>query len=287
MSIPDINLHLAELTEKFNDSDTINIDEFHDFYSDVFGKINKKTLHWYIYELKKNGIIKNVSRGLYELARARDNTSDIYAVITMDIVNSTKTEDYKKFNNMLRNKTREINNAINTKYGTNRGYHISQGDELQILFPLSKTLGDVLLITLSYLYPFAVRYGISAGGIQDELRENSWEMNGPIFWNARDQLEKIKDSGKYSGLIKCGHNRTDRLCNNILPIINKTIGKITGKQWEAIRENYSESGFEAKLKKLNIGKSSYFDRLKTSNIDEILMCFQAIYEIIKAGEELN
>jgi len=188
---------------------------------------------------------------------------------------------------MLREKIDLINEAIVQIYGHDRAYHISQGDEIQILFPFNEGLGNLMMLTLSYLSPFEVRYGISIGEIDGEIKKNSWEMNGPIFWNARDQLEKIKNKSGYSGRIISGYSQTDQVCNYLLPLVNSTISRITDKQWEAIR--YELLGFELEqaLEKIGITKTSYYDRLSASNLEDILLSFRALYDLMKLRREIN
>ena len=286
MGIANRNLHITELKEKFRNYRMISVDDFFSFYTDVFGNIERNTVSWYIFQLKKMGIIRNVSRGQYVLKDAMKDDSLGYIVITMDISKSSKL-DYQTFNRMLREKIDLINEAIVQIYGHDRGYHISQGDEIQILFPFNEGLGNLMMLTLSYLSPFEVRYGISIGEIDGEIKKNSWEMNGPIFWNARDQLEKVKNENGYSGRIISGYSQTDQVCNYLLPLMNSTINRITDKQWEAIRYELLGFDLEQALDKIGITKTSYYERLSASNLDEVMLSFRALYDLMKLRREIN
>ena len=286
MGIADKNLHIAELRDKFRNYRMISVDDFFSFYMDVFGNIERNTVSWYIFQLKKMGIIRNISRGQYVLKGIEKEDNLGYIVITMDISKSSKL-DYQTFNRILREKIDLINEAIVQIYGHDRAYHISQGDEIQILFPFNEGLGNLMMLTLSYLSPFKVRYGISVGEIVGEIRNNPWEMNGPIFWNARDQLEKVKNKSGYSGRIISGYSQTDQVCNYLLPLMNSTITRITEKQWEAIRYELLGLDLEQALEKIGITKSSYYDRLSASNLEDILLSFRALYDLMKLREEIN
>lgn len=286
MGIADKNLHIAELKEKFRNYKMISVDDFFQFYTDVFGNIERNTVSWYIFQLKKMGIIRNVSRGQYVLKDTEADDDQGFIVITMDISKSSKL-DYQTFNRMLREKIDLINEAIVQIYGHDRAYHISQGDEIQILFPFNEGLGNLMMLTLSYLSPFEVRYGISIGEIDGEIKKNSWEMNGPIFWNARDQLEKIKNKSGYSGRIISGYSQTDQVCNYLLPLVNSTISRITDKQWEAIRYELLGFDLEQALEKIGITKTSYYDRLSASNLEDVLLSFRALYDLMKLRREIN
>jgi len=286
MGIADKNLHIAELKNKFRNYKMISVDDFFQFYTDVFGNIERNTVSWYIFQLKKMGIIRNISRGQYVLKDTEADDDQGFIVITMDISKSSKL-DYQTFNKMLREKIDLINEAIVQIYGHDRAYHISQGDEIQILFPFNEGLGNLMMLTLSHLSPFEVRYGISIGEIDGEIKTNSWEMNGPIFWNARDQLEKVKNKNGYSGRIISGYSQTDQVCNYLLPLVNSTISRITEKQWEAIRYELLGFDLEQALEKIGITKTSYYDRLSASNLDEVLLSFRALYDLMKLRGEIN
>jgi len=281
--LSDINnnrFHIEEFKKRFKTYNTINVNDFNDFYKDVYGEIKRSTVSWIIYELKKNKVIRNVSRGLYVLEDFKKESTNEYTVITMDIIKSSEM-NYNKFNEELNNKINSLNFVIKDSYSYEREYFISQGDEIQILCPFDNRIGYLLLLTFCYLRPFKVRYGISFGEMDNELKRNSWEMNGPIFWNARDCLSKLKNSKEYNGLVVSEYNYVDKLCNNILALINMVINKITDKQWDAIKFELSKKNLDIALNQLNISKTSYYDRLNVSNIFEIINSFETIVEIMK------
>lgn len=281
--LSDVNnnrLFVDELKKRFKTYNTISVNDFNDFYKDIYGEIKRSTVGWYIYELKKGKVIRNVSRGHYVLEDFEKISVDEYVVITMDIIKSSEM-DYNKFNLELNNKIKALNLVIKNSYNYEREFFISQGDEIQIVCPFDNRIIYLLMLTLCYLHPFKVRYGVSFGEIDSELKKNSWEMNGPIFWNARDCLTKLKNSKDYDGLVVSAYNYVDKLCNNILSLINKVISKITDKQWDAIKFELSKIDLDIALKELNISKTSYYDRVSVSNISEIINSLEAIVEIMK------
>lgn len=273
-------LHIEELEKKFSGRKVITVADFNDFYREVFGEINKNTVSWNIYELKKRNIIRNISRGLYELVDAEQINDHDYVVITMDIIKSSNL-DYNEFNMSLQKKVNELNKIINKEYQYDRNYYVSQGDEIQIVCSFDENIGHLFMLTLSYLHPFKVRYGIGIGDVGQKLKNNSWEMNGPIFWNARDQLMRLKTSKEYDGLIISTNNQVDKLCNNLLPLINETISKVTDKQWEVVKAELSKMDMKETITEIGISKTSYYDRLNGSNLDEIIKAFKTIIGLIE------
>lgn len=280
MSIESEKLHIEELKREFSKKYIITVDDFNAFYRNVYVNISRKTVSWYIYDLKKKNIIKNVSRGQYVLL---DNTKNIYkdyVVITMDVINSSNN-DTSRFNYELENKVQDANHLIDLYYNYSRKFSISQGDEIQILCPFDDRLKYLLMIILCCLRPFLVRYAISIGEISDDIMDDSWYMNGPIFWNARDQLNKIKKSKEYTGLVISEYTDVDRYCNNILPLMNKSISRITDKQWEAIKFEVCNIQISQAINKMKISTASYYDRISVSNYHEIIKSIEAVFDIMK------
>lgn len=232
-------LYIDELKKRFKTSSTISVNDFNEFYREIYGDIKRNTVSWLIYELKKGKVIKNVSRGHYVLEDFEKEITNEYAVITMDIIKFSKM-NYDKFNEELNNKIKALNLEIADSYDYEREFFISQGDEIQILCPFDNRISYLIIITLCLLRPFKVRYGISFGKMDGKLKRNSWEMNGPIFGNARDCLTILKSSKDYDGLVVSEYNYADKLCNNILSLINKTFSRITDKQWDAIGSEFSK-----------------------------------------------
>jgi hypothetical protein len=257
--------------------DTISVDDIYHFYKDFYTDIKIETVRWYIYTLKKDKVLKHLSRGQYVI---EDNTKDKtdYVVVTMDIINSSQMS-YKDFGNDLHDKINKINSIIKDS-STDRQFHISQGDAIQIVFPFTNKLSIMIMTALSYLRPYKARYGIGIGSLDDTLEDNSWDMNGPLFWNARDSLNEIKSVNDYSGMIKSDNNFADKISNSILLLINNNISKITDKQWEALRYELSDTTVEQALNELGISRSSYYERVKMSNINDIAIGFHTVFEIM-------
>lgn len=277
---------IDKLKEKFKDYPVITVSDFIIFYSSINEEISKSTVRNYIHELKEKNLIRNISRGQYILVDNNFKNIEDYVVITMDIIKSSDI-NYIVFNKNLKNIINELNEKLLEVFNYDRKYYVSQGDEIQILLPFDKNLGKMLMLALSYLYPMKVRYAISLGNISEDLKSNSWEMNGPIFWNARDHLEKLKTEKDYSGLVASGFVETDNMCNKILKLTHINISRITHKQWDAIKLNICGLNDEKSFNKNNMSKTSYYDRLKTSNFEDIIMSFDVIYEILKKREVIK
>lgn len=279
-------LHIKELKEKLGSKSVIGIEDFYIFYKGIYNEIKRSTVRWYVYKLKEGKIIRNVSRGIYVLESQDNRYTNEYAVITIDIIESSKMT-YLDFNNDLKNKVRYLNEAISSRLNYDRAYYISQGDEIQILCPIDDRLGKLFAITLSSLRPYKFRYAISFGIVKEKLEENSWNMNGPIFWNARDKMNLLKKSKEYKGILVSEFNYLDSICNKFLAIINIQIERISEKQWEAILLYLIKEDVNEIMEDMRISKTSFYDRISTSNVEEIIDSFDAIVELMKKRRELG
>ncbi len=279
-------LCIEELKKYFNENKVITVNDFNRFYTEIYGNINKNTVAWNIYELKKLEVIRNISRGQYVFIDKVDNVDNEYVVITMDIIGSSKW-DAIKFEEAMLSRIDFLNKVLYEQYEVNRKFKKAIGDEIQILLPFDERLGAIMVLALSYLRPFKLRYGISIGELSGELKENSWEMNEAIFWNARDLLDKLKKEKKYAGLIMSSYRKTDEICNELMPIINLLLNGVSDKQWEVVNLELSKTPLEDGLNILDISKSSYYERLKVSNLEEILSGFDTIYKILKLRKEIK
>lgn len=284
-------LYIKELKKYFSNYDLIRVNDFHMFYKLFNPNIKKSSVQAYIFKLKKLGVINHLSRGIYSLNKNIDSKYNNSVVITIDAIDSSQ---YNDFDNLFNKKIIELNeqieknkmifideNRINVKkYNL---YSIYKGDEAQIVYPFKNNFGDLLLLTLSVLYPIRIRYGISIGFV-DEVKTDSWKMNGPIFWNSREALNILDNIKDYSGKIIIGDSDKNEIINKIMPIINDSINRISPKQWESIKYMYSDLSLEEILENLKLNsKSSYYERLDTSGVQSIRKAFESIYNIVELG----
>lgn len=283
LNLEDIEMkevEIRELKKRFKNKPYITFDDFKNFYKEFKSDIKEPTVRWLIYNLNNEGIIRNIGRGMYTLVdNEKDNSNFKYIVLNLDIVSSTNYK-HTEFDKELKNKVSDINKLLSTNLGIKSKFRIAQGDSLQIIYESFYGLGDVLITTLANLYPFKARYGASVGEYTDEILDNSFEMNGPLFWNAKDQLEKVSSFKEYMGSISVGISKIDEVIENLMPLINKGFERITKKQWEAILSNIKGEDLESILKELEISRSSYFERINVSGINEIKKAFKSIDNLI-------
>lgn len=275
---------IKHLRKQLSNHSEITVNQLHLLMEEYFDKNRKNCEEPTILDsLKKNVVIQDVPRGHYAVREKDEENRELYVVITLDIVNSSR-EDYKRFEKSLLEKVELLNSAIENTFEIKSNYRISRGDEIQAVLPFRDTIGKIILLTMSLLQPYEIRYGISIGYIEEPILEDSWKMNGPLFWTARDMLEQVKNEDRYSGMIASGEKWKDKIIHEILKLIHSTIRRITRKQWEAIALDLSGMGFEEAIERLSISKTSYYERLRASNMEDILSSFRGLYQLLSSQE---
>ncbi|MGM0524538.1 MAG: SatD family protein [Bacillota bacterium] len=273
-----IKLNVNDFQKAFRNTHQINESDLSSYYKKHLGQFSTYHKSDMINQLINEKIIFPVSRTEYRLNR-QDNTEQLFVLMTLDIVASSKVPP-EKLDARLRDKLDQLNSVLEQVFHIKRQFHLSRGDEIQIILPYTDQLNDLIILTFAYLYPFKVRYVLSFGIYNGELKDNSWDMNGPIFWQARKGFDDLKEKSAYAGTIVTGIEERDKMYQDILSAINLMISQITDKQWEAIKYHFGHIGYETATKAIGISKTSYYKRIDTSSIHVISRSLAALLLLV-------
>ncbi len=67
-------LHIEELKEYFSKNRSITFIDFKNFYKEIYPDISESTVRGNIYKLKKENVVRHVSRGQYSLTEKSKDT---------------------------------------------------------------------------------------------------------------------------------------------------------------------------------------------------------------------
>lgn len=271
-------LNTDDFKKAFKNADKISEYDLSAYYNKRFDQSSSYQTSEIMNQLINEKILVPVSKTEYRLNH-QDTTAKLFVLITLDIVASSKSSP-EQLNNQLHDKLEQLNRALPQVFHIKRQFHLSRGDEIQIILPYTDQLNDLLILTFAYLCPFKVRYVLSFGQYNGELKDNSWDMNGPIFWQARKGFDNLKEKPSYSGTIITGIEEQDKMYQDILLAINLMMSQITDKQWEAIKYHYCHIGYETATKAIGISKTSYYKRIDASNIHVIGQSLAALLLLV-------
>lgn len=199
----------------------------------------------------------------------------MYCVISCDIINSKKIID---IDNILKNKIKDINE----KYSENNfitKFTLSRGDEIQGVVKYDENIFSNIRKIRYALYPIKLRIGIGIGNIGEINFENSWEMNGEAFHNAREALEKISKEKETTTYFYGSEMERLELLNSFYLLVDKIVEKWSEKSWEAAIIYEEEKTIRATAEKINIKEQSAAQRIETAKIKTILLAEEKIKNI--------
>lgn len=273
-------MKINEIYNYFHDKSVITYRDLFNFYLIDEPNLNENTFKWRIYQLKKDNVIQSIKRGKYGLNKkyfydnyllATTNINDSkntnnYIVITADVVDSKKYEVSKKELSQIVSKI-----SIEEYPDLITPFKESRGDEVQALGVISENLPKIIRDLRYYFYPYKIRIGIGIGEIEDIIvdNDNSWNLNGEAFFYAREALDQIKGYKNYSLLFKSNRPLFNRMINILFKLIDTIQDDWSDKQWEAVQLYEKFGSYEEGANKLNISRSSFYERCNSAKWDRI------------------
>lgn len=165
-----------------------------------------------------------------------------YTAIIGDIINSRGSSD--RF--FLQKKLQDILDSINDEYCNviKSNFVITLGDEFQGLLIRPDDAVKIIKKIQAELYPVKIRFGVGIGQITTQINTNAaFGSDGPAYYFAREELEKVKKTEKSRGhvktdiMISCGEESLMmRSLNNHLSILHLIESGWSQNQRQAISE---------------------------------------------------
>lgn len=113
-------------------------------------------------------------------------------VLIGDIVNSKNISQRSKTQAKLNNFFRKLNKSENLL----SPYTITLGDEFQAVYKKADLIFNHIWQISLAIYPLRIRFSLGVGDITTKInKKQAIGMDGPAFYNARNGLNKLKDSG--------------------------------------------------------------------------------------------
>lgn len=121
------------------------------------------------------------------------NTVMNVVALISDIIESKEIADRRGFQEELVGCLGEINRSSGLLLSP---YTVTLGDEFQAVYENGGEVLDHVLSILVRLFPVRFRFSISFGGISTGInKEQAIGMDGPVFHNAREGMDRLKKTG--------------------------------------------------------------------------------------------
>lgn len=171
-----------------------------------------------------------------------------WAVVTVDIVESSKIDDLPKIRDRALNALSRLHLKQERVLGS---YTVTAWDEFQNVLTLPTEIPDVVWdLRLAFRPAIDVKIGIGLGDV-DELPGPKTPINevssGEAFLRAREALSRM-DGEKFPlrTVVCSGDPELDHALNLIYMLIDSLLSNLSDRQWQTILD-YRETGSQEKI----------------------------------------
>lgn len=161
-------------------------------------------------------------------------------------------------------------------------YTITLGDEFQAVFTKADGLFADLFRILALLYPVKVRFSLGIGSIATPINEEqAIGMDGPAFHQAREGIDRLKESGFLFSIRAGQGNETPlKIVNSSLQLLSHEIQK-----WKKNRLSIfylMNEGYDYKeiADQLNISQPAFYKNKEAGALDVVTALTTDITELI-------
>ena len=149
-------------------------------------------------------------------------------VITADIVASRKTDfSHESISERL--------SRANSDHRLLVPFMLSRGDELQGVVDGWLSCPEVIRRLRYSMWPIQIRVGLGLGYVE-AIARNSWDMNGPPFYLAREAVDQAKLKKRPSTFVKSGDKDADAMINGIFALVDSILNSWSEGQWAAVHQ---------------------------------------------------
>jgi hypothetical protein len=161
----------------------------------------------------------------------------IVTVLTADVVESRRQDDLRRF---LAERLARLRHPL-----LETAFTVSRGDEIQGVCRGALEAPELARWLRYHCRPLVLRLGIGIGASPEEKAVSSWDMNGEAFFRARAALERLKSGKSPRTLVVSGDEQTDTIANALFELMDATLSRWTGGQWEAVAAYERDGTYEA------------------------------------------
>ena len=136
----------------------------------------------------------------------------------------------------LQNQFRAEMERLNERYSDAvlANFIITTGDEFQVLLRTADVVPDIIWSVEYGLYPYKIRFGIGRGVLHTRLEPNAISMDGPVWYRARDAVERATRDRRLGGVFAGFEGSHDEVLTNLATLLRYLREEMTEKQMEVV-----------------------------------------------------
>lgn len=166
-------------------------------------------------------------------------------------------------------------------------FSISRGDEVQGIMQGWLTAPELVRVLRMYCRPLELRVGLGIGCHEGVLESDSWKMNGPAFFRARQALETISEKKEAATRINTGFSSLDSVLNSAWIMLDTVISGWTQGQWEAVNAYERAGTFAAAAKVLEVAPQNVQKRCKAAKWNQVRQAERGLAQLDQVLQGYN
>lgn len=166
-------------------------------------------------------------------------------------------------------------------------FSVSRGDELQGIMQGWLAAPELVRVLRMHCRPLELRIGLGLGCYEGVLKSDSWKMNGPAFFRARQALETISEKKEAATRISTGFTGLDSVLNSAWIMLDTVISGWTPGQWEAVNAYERAGTFAAAAKVLGVAPQNVQKRCKAAKWNQVRQAEKGLAQLDQLLQDYN
>lgn len=202
-----------------------------------------------------------------------------YIIIIGDIEKSKQLsqDDRRQVQKTLESVFQEVNRY---SAGIISPYTITLGDEFQAVYDTTGETFKHIWAVMASIHPVFVRFSIGVGEITTEIkRKNSLGMDGPAFYKAREQLERMKEQ-KLLLSVSTENAKFDKLVNSTFRILGNNMRNWKKNRFVILQKMYEDKEVKQIAEEVKLSDVAVYKNINAGTLETIRELTDAISETI-------
>lgn len=159
-------------------------------------------------------------------------------------------------------------------------YTITLGDEFQAVYDTPGKIFNHIWTIMANIHPVYVRISIGVGEIITDInKKNALGMDGPAFYKAREQLERMKEK-KLLLSVSTKEPKFDKLVNNTFRILGANMRNWKKNRFAVLQKLYDEKDVKQIAKEIGLSEVAVYKNINAGTLESIRELTDTILEIL-------
>ncbi len=200
-----------------------------------------------------------------------------YLVLIGDIIASRNAPSRTALQQRLQEELGALNK---TAHGLISPYTLTLGDEFQAVFTRADSVFSGLIRLLGALHPIRTRFSLGVGNITTDINPTqALGMDGPAFYQARDGIDHLKESGdlfRIEGLPPMEAS----LVNGTLTLLSQRMQKWQPNRLAILHDLMQGKKVQQIADSLDISEPAVYKNIHSGGLETVIQVLSAVTDLL-------